>query len=218
MFLNIHTHIPEGVGSIFNVVIEKDAVPLHKPYSIGIHPWYIGEETKMLQALEIELNHNAPYCLFIGECGLDKLKGANELLQLQVFKSQILLSERFEKPMLIHCVKGYAEIQQLKKELHPHQAWVIHGFNKNKQLANQLIKQGFYLSFGAHLLTSTKLQDALLHTPLDFVFFETDAQTKVTILEIYTFAAELLGIELDFLKNKIEENLWTITGWKGQSS
>lgn len=53
-------------------------------------------------------------CLAIGEAGLDKLASADILLQKEVLIRQILLSESVGKPLVIHCVKAFNELIELK--------------------------------------------------------------------------------------------------------
>jgi TatD DNase family protein len=54
------------------------------------------------------------------------------------------------KPVVIHCVAAFQEVIQIKSKLSitvPLISWI-----KNKQVAEQLIANGFYLSFGKYLL------------------------------------------------------------------
>lgn len=51
----------------------------------------------------------------IGECGLDKYSQVDFDIQKQYFIKQIELSELTHKPLIIHCVKAYNELLNLKK-------------------------------------------------------------------------------------------------------
>jgi TatD DNase family protein len=70
-------------------------------------------------------------CFALGECGLDKITASDFELQKVVFKKQIQLSEKHQKPLIIHCVKAHQELIEIKKELKPKQVWIFHGFNTN---------------------------------------------------------------------------------------
>ena len=58
-------------------------------------------------------------CFGNREAGLDKLASADILLQKEVLIRQILLSESVGKPLVIHCVKAFNELIELKKRYRP---------------------------------------------------------------------------------------------------
>ncbi|MFN0291358.1 TatD family hydrolase [Pedobacter helvus] len=215
IFLDIHTHQTkqeQGVLSIQNLSLTEStflAMPKTKPISIGIHPWYgklqeLHQNLKYLNVLARQENVK-----LIGECGLDKFKGEAMENQLQVLEAQILLAEKLGKPLILHCVKAFDELVALKKRLRPAIPMIIHGFNKKHEMAKQLINKGFYLSFGAAVLTSHEVALALEKTDAPF-FLETD-EAEVSIVEIYTKVAEIKKISLDKLKDIIFAN-WKAVG------
>ena len=147
--LDFHTHRPNP-DSIFNIPFEKaisDAYGEFKYLSAGIHPWNteaaVIEDYKALGKLAEDERIVA-----IGECGIDKLRGADLQKQEAVFIGHVALSERLKKPLIIHCVKAYQQILKLKRDLNPAQTWVIHGFRGNGILAKQLLDKSIRLSFG----------------------------------------------------------------------
>ena len=147
-----------------------------------------------------------PKLLGIGECGLDKAIACDLAVQLEVFISQIGLAEKFRKPLIIHCVRAYNELLQCKKHSRSSVPWIIHGFTGKPELARQLIRQGFYLSFGPALLhDKSNLCKVLAEMPLDRLFLETDA-AEVSISEIYAGAAKTLGLELETLQQQLLSN------------
>lgn len=84
--------------------------------------------------------------------------------------------------------------------------WVIHGFNANKQTADQMIKMGFYLSFGKALLDpESKATQIFPLIPIKNIFLETD-DADIDIKEVYAVAAGLRKLSVDQLKQKIAEN------------
>ncbi|MFL0107448.1 TatD family hydrolase [Tenacibaculum maritimum] len=207
MFIDVHTHNthhPDEVLPIINRYPDSYLLP-NTAFSIGIHPWYILEEKlyNELSILEEKLQH--PNCYALGECGLDKLSQTNFQLQLDVFKEQIKLSEKFQKPLLIHCVKSFQEIVLLKKKTQPKQPWIIHGFNKHFQVAKELTKHGISLSFGAALLQNKKLQETAKKVSLTTLFLETD-NSKESIISIYKKLSEIKEIELNLVKQEINKN------------
>lgn len=209
-FIDIHTHNLSNQNAVFEIEnCYPNTIEFTNSFSIGIHPWYINKEKTEEELSFIDKQLQFDNCYAVGECGLDKLTEINFEYQITVFKQQVALSEKHQKPLIIHCVKSYQEIIQLKKDLKPKQPWIIHGFNKNKQVALSLIKNGLFLSFGNQLLTSDKLQDSFLETPLNKIFFETDA-SDINIKDIYQKAATIKGINLEKLKEIIHQNFNSI--------
>lgn len=118
-------------------------------YSVGVHPWWTNDKEieKIISGLYHWAEH--PQVIRIGECGIDKLKGAPIAEQEKIFTLHIELSEKLQKPLTIHCVKAFERLLALHKQLHPAQRWAIHGFRGKPNLAQQLLSAGFDLSFGA---------------------------------------------------------------------
>ena len=200
-FFNIHTHIAKHPA---NEILSADvssfsAIGKNEFLSVGIHPWYLDDAENQLDLLRKAIENKQ--VVAIGESGLDKLKGPSMDLQTTVFKKQIALSEEYHLPMVIHCVKAYNELIQIKKSTHPHQPWIIHGFRGKEALAKECILHGFHLSFGAYYQ-----EDALRAVPIEKLFVETD-ESDMTIEEIYLRIAHTRGIELEELTESIKKNV-----------
>ena len=82
---------------------------------------------------------------------------------------------------------------------------IFHGFAKNEQLAQSLIKNGFYLSFGKYLFKNPATELAFKNIPLDRFFLETDT-LDLGIEEVYAHAAKIKGIELKELIEVVKTN------------
>lgn len=203
---DFHTHNQTSFGIIQVDEIDKFSPLPNHFYSIGIHPWYLNN---IFDKIEFQLNKNGKQILAIGECGIDKLINTTVEKQIEYLIPQIELSEKYELPIILHIVKAFDEIIQLKKQLNPKQKWIIHGFNNYKQ-TKKLLDSDFYLSFGYSLLNNTNLQNEFITIPNNRFFLETDNK-DVEIEKIYTFAAELKNISTQELKNIIEFNLKTVT-------
>ena len=166
---DIHTHDKSRTDAIINIYPHEQ--PIEGAYhSVGIHPWHtsnVDDETiTRLQSLAA-----LPQVLAIGETGLDALKGASIEFQTEIFRLHVSLSEQYQKPLIIHCVKAFNEIIALKKELRPTMPWIIHGFRGKPQLATQLLNNGFYISLGKHFNPDTA---AII--PHDRLFHESDEE------------------------------------------
>ena len=202
-FFNIHTHSlvhPESeILAQSPDLFPSDKLPVYT--SIGIHPWFLTEENAESQWKVLQKQVSHPSVLAIGEGGLDKLKGPDMELQVKILKQQVALSEEKSLPLIIHCVKAFNELIQLKKELRPHQPWIIHGFRGKEALAIDCIRHGFYLSYGEHFQ-----ENALKATPQEKLFIETD-ESEVPVQEIYQSTALVHGIGLQELMESVKKNV-----------
>lgn len=193
MYTNIHTHQYHYEG--FEIINQypHDFKETTGYYSMGIHPWYIKREriSHDLALLEKYLcNKN---CLAVGECGLDKTTDVDFSLQKEVFIKQLRLAEKYAKPVIIHCVKAYNELVSIASSTKV--PMIIHGYNKNQPLGEQLLQKGFYLSLGLSLQRKEVLQE-LLKTHYEKIFFETDNH-KESIKKVFETAAHLLSISVE---------------------
>ncbi|WP_223269211.1 MULTISPECIES: TatD family hydrolase [unclassified Polaribacter] len=206
-YFDVHTHIissDKNVVSILNTY--PNSIDFSHSFSIGLHPWYINREKVEEELLRVELKLQHKNCFALGECGLDTITKVDFDVQKSVFRKQIALSEKYQKPLMIHCVKAHQEIISLKKEIKPMQQWVLHGFNKNLQLAQSLLKNGIVVSFGAAIISHKKLQEVVLEIPLENMLLETDDNTDLKIQEIYQKVAVIKKIEVKELQQKIAQN------------
>ena len=202
-FFNIHTHVsvhPES--EILSPAPEELSTDNRSFYaSVGIHPWTLTEENADIQWKALCESIKDKRIVAIGECGLDKLKGPSMELQTAVFKQEAALAEDSSLPLIIHCVKAFNELIQLKKEISPRQSWIIHGFRGKLPLALDCIRHGFYLSIGNHFQENT-----LKTIPLDRLFIETD-ESEESIGSIYQRVAETKGISQQELLEAINKNV-----------
>jgi len=203
-FFDFHHHKKNTSKGIYN--LEYGETPAGFPYSIGIHPQDIQFENVEYQFdwLKSNITEN---CFAIGECGLDGLISTEQKIQEQVFKRHIEISNEFKKPLIIHCVRKFYEVISFRKIAN--QPMIIHGFNKKQSIADDLLKNKFYLSFGKPVLYNLSLQNVLKTTPLDKIFLETDNE-DFNIEELYVKVSELKGISLERFNEQILENLETI--------
>ncbi|WP_421918983.1 TatD family hydrolase [Marinifilum sp.] len=206
-YIDIHTHQLISRREIISVLNlnandQDKNFPANTSYSIGIHPWDI-EKLKFDSAIDyleeylLSLNPIA-----IGEIGLDKMISTDMEIQERVFVEQIHVAKIQQIPMIIHCVKAQEEILKVKNNHDTRTAWILHGYNKNLQVAEAFLKQGFYLSFGEALLRNEKLQSVFKLIPLDRIFLETD-EKEISVKEVYRRAAEIKEIEIEALKEQM---------------
>ena len=168
-------------------------------HSVGIHPWYIYDVEEQLTDLKRQAM--LPGVVAIGETGLDKLVEASLECQQEIFKVSAAFAENLGIFLIIHCVKAWDELIALKKELKPRMPWVIHGFRGNAVLARQLIRQGFYLSFGEHFHP-----EAVHEAWPGYLFAETDDR-EIDIRTVYRNLSASLNLRLEQFAGQIAENV-----------
>lgn len=173
-FIDAHTHNLESDNpfSVINLNFDNIDQVLntsnHKYFSLGVHPWDVHQtDSSKLDVLEELLSEQRIRA--IGECGFDRNAKATFKEQGYFFERQIHLSEKYERPLIIHCVAAFNELIRLRKKIKPLQVWMIHSFRGKPELATQLINNGFVLSFSERFNT-----DTVINMPLDKMCVETD--------------------------------------------
>lgn len=214
-FINLHTHHHSNQLNTFELVNQypleyHSTIPY---YSMGIHPWFIKEATleQEFEILTQKIQDNN--CLAIGECGLDKRIDVPLDLQKAVFERQLLLAQHVQKPVIIHCVAAFDELIECTKRLQIKVPIIVHGFSKNSQVANQLIQQGFYISFGKYLFQMPNLASVLNQIPEERFFLETDTALQ-SIEDVYQLVAKSKGISVPALQEKVKQNFESIFNTK----
>lgn len=208
---NLHTHKLTNDNQVVELVNQypwefNPSIPI---YSIGIHPWYLVEDRVAQDLKIIDEKLSMPNCKALGECGLDKRIETPMELQISVFKEQIKLAEKHQKPLLLHMVSAFQELIELKNQMKISVPIIIHGFSKNEQLAKQLLNQGFYLSFGKYLLRNPELETVFKQIPDDRFFLETDTINE-SLLEVYQKAANCKNKSVFELSQLVENNWNTV--------
>lgn len=217
-FINVHTHQEDepGVVSVLNIM--PDMGVLNETggntfFSAGFHPWYINplscpSENEIVGFLD--LCYKQQGFVAVGEAGLDKLTDVPMEIQKQFFLQQAHWAERNQLPMIIHCVKSYADMLLIRKENAFKSPWVFHAFNGDIQLARELIRQGCYLSVGHFLFRpQTKVYKAFELIPETALFLETD-ESNLSIQQITNRAAALKNTSTTDILAQLNQNFKTV--------
>jgi TatD DNase family protein len=210
-YIDIHTHGAESVPGLFSIdtlMAHEERLPSNikgVAYTFGIHPWYLDEENQdeLTECVRREAgNENVAA---IGEAGFDKLKGPPLDLQRKIFEEQVYIAEDHLKPVVIHCVRAWDELLMAQKKIRPKTPWLVHGFRGNKELANQLILKGMYISFWFDFVLRPESSELIKSLPPERFFLETDG-AEADIRNIYNKVSHDLGMSVDELKSRIRSN------------
>ena len=189
--LDIHTHHPAPRPEAVVCAIPSEFNPCEGQfYSLGIHPWDTSREPSPEEWQLFERLASLPCVKAVGECGIDKLKGAPLFRQMIIFKKQIDISEKLGKPLIIHDVKAHDIIVGLKRDLNPTQKWLVHGFRNKPSVAKMLTDAGIFLSFGEIFN-----DESLKCVPRDMILAETD-ESRLSIEEIISRLSLAYGTDL----------------------
>jgi TatD DNase family protein len=204
-FIDIHSHSENNeyqtIVNCFPNEIEAFLEKSHNHISIGLHPWHIfSDYKKKINTIRKYSKHNQ--VIAIGETGLDKSCQTDFSIQKEVFLSHAQLAELVQKPLIIHCVKAYTELIQLKKDTQAKMPWILHGYRGNKNITSQLLENDFYFSLGKGI---DLLSESITLIPLEKVFLETD-DSNLKIDEVYKNIARIRNQDLHTLIKKIADN------------
>ncbi len=176
---DIHTHNLRAIPGTAIVNIEPDAgipplAPAGALYSTGVHPWRSDRAEELWPLVERLARDER--IVAIGETGLDRLRGAPLQAQGALMERHARLAESLGKPLIVHCVRAWAELLQLHSRLRPAVPWIVHGFRGAPALAGRLLDAGMHLSLGPRFNAATAAA-----IPASRLHLETDDDPAATI-------------------------------------
>ena len=181
------TALPEqGVGLVLNpgcdVESSRKAVQYAAAYphvyaAVGIHPENCGGYTAGDLAV-LEKLAQQPGVAAIGEIGLDYYWAENppRELQQQVLRDQLALARELALPVIIHDREAHADTLAIIREF-PGITGVFHCFSGSPEMAQELLKLGWYLGFDGPVTykNARRAPEVAAVTPLDRMLIETDS-------------------------------------------
>jgi len=144
---------------------------------VGIHP---GKSDEKLEPMLELINQNISDIAGIGEIGLDSTYVSSELefqRQEQVFRGQLAIAEKIQKPISIHSRKTLDKIYEIIPS-YSLRGMVLHWFDGSKQQLKKAMDLGFFVSFGPLLVYAKDKQVLLSKTEINRILVETDGPVK----------------------------------------
>ena len=176
----------KNVGLIVNpgctVESSRTAVSLaaafpHVYAAVGIHPENCGNFVPE-QMDEIRGLAKHDKVVAIGEIGLDYYWPENppRELQQQVLRAHMALAQELGLPVIIHDREAHADTLSIVKEF-PEVTGVFHCFSGSVEMARELLKMGWMLSFNGAITfkNARKAPEVIAEIPMDRIMIETDA-------------------------------------------
>ena len=147
--------------------------------AIGIHP----SDTRFLSDIDSELaeieeliRDPESKCVCLGEIGLDyHYDGTDKEKQMEYFERQMLLAEKLGLPVSIHDREAHGDVMEVIRR-HPNVKGILHSFSGSVEMALELVKLGYYISFSGTLTftNARKPREVAAELPKDRVLIETD--------------------------------------------
>ena len=149
----------------------------HVYAAAGIHPENCaGFQDADLAALRQLLAQ--PKVAAIGEIGLDYYWAENPPRDFQqmVFRKQLALAEELDLPVIVHDREAHGDSLSIIREF-PAVTGVFHCFSGSPEMAEELLKRGWYLGFDGPITykNARRAPEVVAITPLERMVVETDA-------------------------------------------
>lgn len=149
-------------------------------FAVGVHPY----DMETFESVDFERYAAHPKCVAIGECGLDyfRLEGTDEEKlrekerQDHVFRMQIRLARKVNKPLIVHIRDASHDAKAvLLEEKAGEVGGVLHCYNADEELLS-LSKEGFYFGIGGVVTfqNAKKLINVFPKIPREKLLIETD--------------------------------------------
>ncbi len=152
----------------------------------GIHPedcHFISDPDAALAVLCTLLDERkANKLVALGEIGLDyhwQQYGdipMDKQKQAYFFEAQMQLARRYDLPVVIHDREAHGDCFETVLR-HPEVRGVFHSYSGSADMARELVRRGWYISFSGTLTfkNANRVREAALAVPRDRLLIETDA-------------------------------------------
>lgn len=163
-------------------VIEQ-AKRFEKLYSaVGVHPEELTSEgftyTEQIEKIRaLAKNPTENKIVAIGEIGLDYYwRQDNKEEQRDCFERQLSLAEELSLPVIIHDREAHGDCFEMVLR-YPNVKGVFHSYSGSAEMARELIKRGWYISFSGvvSFKNASKIKEVAAIVPDDRILIETDA-------------------------------------------
>ncbi len=179
-----------SVSGIVNVGTSPDTCRLaiaqaqrhpHMYTALGIHPCdaaeLCGTPEENVALIRAMLKDPASRAVAVGEIGLDYYwEPYDKDLQKQYFRLQMQLAEELGIPVVVHDREAHGDCFDIVREF-PSVHGVFHSYSGSLEMALDLIRRGWYISFSGALTfkNASRLREVAAGLPHDRVLVETDA-------------------------------------------
>ena len=184
----IDTLLSEKVSCIINIgaspetsrlVIAQARKHENMYCAVGIHP----SDTRFLNDMDADLAEikemildRSNKCVCLGEIGLDyHYPDTDKEKQMRYFEAQMRMAEELNIPVCIHDRESHADVMEVIRRF-PNVKGVLHSFSGSAEMAEELVKLGWMISFSGTLTftNAKKPKEAAARIPIENIMIETD--------------------------------------------
>lgn len=142
--------------------------------ALGIQPEYAtGASEADFKFIEEHINDDK--IIAVGEIGLDYHYDIDKDRQREVFKRQLDIARKYNKPVIVHsreCIQDTYDILKVSNV-----EGIMHCYSGSVEMAREFIKIGFYLGIGgvSTFKNASRLVDVIKEIPMEYIVLETDS-------------------------------------------
>jgi TatD DNase family protein len=220
-----------GIDTIVNIGFNRDTILTtmelaeRYPFIYAVVGWHPTDAIHMrldedLDWLESLCAH--PKVVAIGEIGLDYYWDTSfKEIQHTVFRKQIRLARKLNKPIVIHNRDAHEDIVRLLREEGASEVGgIMHCFSGSWEMAKMCLDMNFYISFGGPVTYKNARvpKEVMDKVPLDRLLVETDApyltphphrghrNESAYVRLVAETAAEIKGLDLEEIAKVTSDN------------
>lgn len=164
----------------YDLKTSKESVNLSKKYdfiyaTVGVHPHDAITYNTLVEEELIELS-KSPKVLAIGEIGLDYYRDHSPRdVQQEVFRKQLKLAVKLDKPVVIHCRDAYDDTLNILNEFKDVKG-IMHSYSGSYEFAKRLMDRFYFSISGPVTFKNAKnVKDMVKAMPIEKLLVETDA-------------------------------------------
>ncbi len=220
-----------GIDTIVNIGFNRETIPttmeLAEKYpfiyaAVGWHPTDAVDMKLEEDLAWIESLCSHPKVVAIGEIGLDYYWDTSpKEIQHTVFREQIRLARKLNKPIVIHNRDAHEDIVKLLREERASEVGgIMHCFSGSWEMAKMCLDMNFYISFGGPVTFKNARvpKEVMEKVPLDKMLIETDApyltphphrgqrNESAYVRLVAETAAEIKGLKLEDIAKITSDN------------
>ena len=183
-----------GVGAVINVGTNNQnsriAIEQARSYSqmyvaAGLHPEDVQfdnlcldtELPRLCELLDTPEKRAENKIVALGEIGLDyHVENPDKQKQMSFFEAQLALAAKLDIPVIIHDREAHGDCFETVLR-YPTVRGVFHSFSGSPEMARELVKRGFYISFSGVLTfkNAKRAPEVVAAVPRERILIETDA-------------------------------------------
>lgn len=172
--MDAHTHSlsnPESIYVLSSAELKAHRRNSQQKFCAGVHPWHVSQGS-LSDVIRWAQDEN---CVGIGETGLDRLHPEWDH-QLRIFLTHWDLSEKIQKPLVLHIVRSSSDLLGLMKHRRPRGPWLWHDFTGPLEALPKILKlhPEMYFSCGPRALRRKNFPELWQALPSSQRLLETD--------------------------------------------